>query len=209
MTDIGSALLQAIIDEPEDDTHRLVYADWLEGEVDTAESRARAEFIRVQIRLDREFGVPTDGSPVVTGDKIADREEVRLLGRERVLFLANRDKWFQKWYAIDDGWESSWDMLRHPVEFRRGFVHRITCDVNDWLTRADDITASQPVQEVTLTTWPVVVVPDRVYHRPMYCWLAGRPQVGDWFSGDTDHVDIAKSLLRKSWPHISFTLLKD
>ena len=43
-------LLQAILDEPEDDAPRLIYADWLEdnGEAD------RAEFIRLQIELARD-----------------------------------------------------------------------------------------------------------------------------------------------------------
>jgi uncharacterized protein (TIGR02996 family) len=41
------AFLQAILESPDDDTPRLVYADWLDeyGETD------RAEFIRVQIAL--------------------------------------------------------------------------------------------------------------------------------------------------------------
>jgi uncharacterized protein (TIGR02996 family) len=43
------ALFQAILDKPEDDDLRLVYADWLEEHGDPA----RAEFIRVQIQLAR------------------------------------------------------------------------------------------------------------------------------------------------------------
>ena len=43
------AFLQAIIDVPEDDLPRLVYADWLE-EHGQAE---RAELIRVQVQLAR------------------------------------------------------------------------------------------------------------------------------------------------------------
>jgi uncharacterized protein (TIGR02996 family) len=44
------ALLRAICEDPDDDTVRLVYADWLEerGEPDEV---ARAEFIRVQVAL--------------------------------------------------------------------------------------------------------------------------------------------------------------
>src|SRR5262245_15204849 len=44
------ALLRGVIDEPDDDTPRLVMADWFEenGESD------RAEFIRLQIQLARE-----------------------------------------------------------------------------------------------------------------------------------------------------------
>src|SRR5215472_2671870 len=41
-------LLQAIIDEPDDDGLRLIYADWLEERGDP-----RSEFIRVQVELAR------------------------------------------------------------------------------------------------------------------------------------------------------------
>lgn len=42
----GDKLLQAILDNPEDDALRLVYADWLEERGDP-----RGEFIRVQVLL--------------------------------------------------------------------------------------------------------------------------------------------------------------
>lgn len=51
MTD-RDLLLRAILDEPADDTARLVYADWLD-ELGGARSAARAEFIRVQVELSR------------------------------------------------------------------------------------------------------------------------------------------------------------
>jgi uncharacterized protein (TIGR02996 family) len=46
------AFLRAIIEDPEDDGHRLVYSDWLE-ETGSPEDRDRAEFIRVQCQLAR------------------------------------------------------------------------------------------------------------------------------------------------------------
>lgn len=53
MTD-EQALLQSIIDNPDDDFSRLVFADWLEenGQAD------RAEFIRVQVAIARGDGDP-------------------------------------------------------------------------------------------------------------------------------------------------------
>jgi uncharacterized protein (TIGR02996 family) len=45
----GEAIFQCILDNPEDDTPRLVYADWLDEHGDPD----RAEFIRVQIELAR------------------------------------------------------------------------------------------------------------------------------------------------------------
>src|SRR5262245_61645453 len=44
------ALYRAILAHPDEDTPRLVYADWLDENGDAADRR-RAEFIRLQIRL--------------------------------------------------------------------------------------------------------------------------------------------------------------
>ncbi|MBY0230983.1 MAG: TIGR02996 domain-containing protein, partial [Gemmataceae bacterium] len=42
------AFLEAILADPHDDAHRLVYADWLEENGD----EARARFIRLQCRAE-------------------------------------------------------------------------------------------------------------------------------------------------------------
>src|SRR5438270_1223294 len=47
-----AAFLNAIRDDPDDDTPRLVYADWLDEQGGIANA-ARAEFIRVQVGLAR------------------------------------------------------------------------------------------------------------------------------------------------------------
>src|SRR6266545_1555955 len=52
MTD-GYALLRAIEANPEEDTPRLAYADWLDENAASESDRARAEFIRVQCELAR------------------------------------------------------------------------------------------------------------------------------------------------------------
>jgi uncharacterized protein (TIGR02996 family) len=46
------ALLRAVIERPEDDAVRLVYADWLEEFGATEADQARAEFIRAQIQAE-------------------------------------------------------------------------------------------------------------------------------------------------------------
>jgi uncharacterized protein (TIGR02996 family) len=56
----GESLLRAILDEPDEDVHRLVYADWLEENGDSA----RAEFIRAQCALAR---FHDEGDPFTTG----------------------------------------------------------------------------------------------------------------------------------------------
>ena len=47
---LETAFLAAILERPEDDFPRLVYADWLDENGDPA----RAEFIRLQLQLARE-----------------------------------------------------------------------------------------------------------------------------------------------------------
>ncbi|MCI0700590.1 MAG: TIGR02996 domain-containing protein [Planctomycetia bacterium] len=64
------ALLKAICENPDDDTPRLVFADWLQENGD----EARAEFIRAQIELAR--GV----------------ENARLKDREEALLATHRDE---------------------------------------------------------------------------------------------------------------------
>ena len=48
-----SALLTAIIEHPDEDTPRLVYADWLDEHATSAAQRARAEYIRLEIEQAR------------------------------------------------------------------------------------------------------------------------------------------------------------
>lgn len=61
--DVQAALLAAIADRPDDDTPRLVYADWLDDHAgdlpDPAAARVRAEFIRVQCEATRLAHLPT------------------------------------------------------------------------------------------------------------------------------------------------------
>ena len=69
------AFLQAILDEPDDDTPRLVLADWLDDHGDPE----RAELIRVQCELAR---------------WVPDLDErTALRRRERQLLEAHRDEW--------------------------------------------------------------------------------------------------------------------
>lgn len=45
----GAALLRAVCDDPDDDTARLAYADWLDENASGQSDRARAEFVRIQV----------------------------------------------------------------------------------------------------------------------------------------------------------------
>lgn len=70
------ALLKAVCDHPDDDTPRLVFADWLQENGD----ETRAEFIRLQVRREREV--------------ITDRDEwARVVSREFALEKTYGPRW--------------------------------------------------------------------------------------------------------------------
>src|SRR5262245_49341694 len=70
----GDALLRACFENPDDDTPRLAYADWLDENGDPD----RAEFIRVQLELER-------------GQ--SDDARARLRDREKELLAADEREW--------------------------------------------------------------------------------------------------------------------
>jgi uncharacterized protein (TIGR02996 family) len=93
MSATGQGLLQAIAAEPDDDTHRLVCADWVHDQG----RPERAEFIRAQVTLARD---PTD-SPERRALAFRARE---LLDAHEAEWLGDLRKRATEWY------------------FRRGFV---------------------------------------------------------------------------------------
>ena len=99
------ALFQAILANPEDDAVRLVYADWL----DEHGNAARAEFIRVQIRL-------AQLAP-------CDLEWPSLRQRELTLLQEHRRTWEAELPELpdddDEGCWLSWGA------FRRGFIDEV------------------------------------------------------------------------------------
>jgi uncharacterized protein (TIGR02996 family) len=114
MSDQGAALLQAIADAPEDDTPRLVYADWLDEHGDGA----RAEFIRVQIERAR---LPRD-----------DNRQAELAAREKQLLDRHRDPWLG---TMPNG------VLSRP--WARGFPEAVGCvnpsEWREWQLSRDDL----------------------------------------------------------------------
>jgi uncharacterized protein (TIGR02996 family) len=160
----GELLLRAVIASPDEDTPRLVYADWLQENGQDE----RAEFIRVQCEL-------SQPSELIGREYALKRREWEILGRD----WSNADTWFCgdifKLSNISDGPQlhvrpadapenaaremrlhtargfahyAARDMRLHTA---RGFVHSVTCNAADWLKHADAILSKHPVREVTLT----------------------------------------------------------
>jgi uncharacterized protein (TIGR02996 family) len=119
---IEQAFLADILEHPDDDAVRLVFADWLQDNGDPD----RAEFIRVQCECE---GLP-DGHP---------RLEV-LLRRGDELLRKNQQRW-QEGVAECGG---SW-----PI-FRRGFIEAVDCSARALLACGDRLFAQAPLGELTL-----------------------------------------------------------
>ncbi|HWG46152.1 MAG TPA: TIGR02996 domain-containing protein [Gemmataceae bacterium] len=122
------AFLQAIREEPHDDAHRLIYADWLE-EQGGAHRTARANFIRAQCR----FAVlPAD-----------DPMRGALEGEAADLLAEHECAWTQPLHGLAEDWQ-----------FARGFVEAITIKGADFLTHAERLFAFAPLRAVHLLIGP-------------------------------------------------------
>ena len=172
------AFTQAIIETPDDDTPRLVFADYLEEHGD----EEQAEFIRVQIELakyksnrcpnrqDRKSPQTLLGYPVIIkGENCGrcrwcqlDRREKELLPQQRTPF-----RYRQTLYVNESEtrfrWSDSPDM-DNPVDlvFRRGFIAEITLSCADWLAHRERLLKAVPLEEVTLTHVPHLSPQDTV-----------------------------------------------
>jgi uncharacterized protein (TIGR02996 family) len=100
-------IFQAILENPEDDALRLVYADWLEEHGNTP----RAEFIRVQIEL-------------ANCSEEDDTRRMNLEQRENELLRKHARRWKAETRApAGIKWDGVWkDSLHDFVPFRRGFL---------------------------------------------------------------------------------------
>jgi uncharacterized protein (TIGR02996 family) len=133
MSSERQAFMEAILRDPEDDTVRLVFADYLEenGEPE------RAEFIRSQCWL---WANPScggcTGEEWVHGKPCAECDRRNTLrGKTGIILFA-----FRMWHEWSGAARelipvaARWD---DHIHFARGFVHSVTCTAADWLKHAD------------------------------------------------------------------------
>jgi uncharacterized protein (TIGR02996 family) len=117
-------LLQAILAEPEDDSVRLVYADWLDEHGD----QDRAEFIRVQCELAR-LGA-------------SDRRVQRLRHREKLLLRQHATEWAGSLRQLE---------CYGYIGFERGFVYSVRqVEAEEFLNHLPDFFERHPLQVVEL-----------------------------------------------------------
>jgi uncharacterized protein (TIGR02996 family) len=114
-----SALLRTIRETPDDDTARLVYADFVEEEGDAA----RGEFIRVQIAL----ACTPEGDPARTV----------LEDREHELLAENEHRWIGAAPNTDGllGWH-----------FERGFINEVSATTSFMLNEGAGVCAAHPIR---------------------------------------------------------------
>jgi uncharacterized protein (TIGR02996 family) len=124
------ALLAAIAAHPDEDTPRLVFADWLDEHGDPE----RAEFIRVQIALAQNADAKGDRAPA---------EIAALAARERVLLGRNRVRWLRPLRALGAGTSLHGD-------FWRGFVNDVGIDAEVFVERGNELWTCSPVVELRL-----------------------------------------------------------
>jgi uncharacterized protein (TIGR02996 family) len=113
------AFLADIVQHPDDDAPRLVFADWLEDQGDSA----RAEFIRVQCELAR-----LDS---------ADERYPDLNVRQLQLLAEHERDWLGEWADRLVRWE-----------FRRGLLHEVTIQPEPFVTAGAGLLAGHPIHTV-------------------------------------------------------------
>lgn len=155
-----AGFLTAIRNHPDDDTARLVYADWLQ-EHDQPE---RAEFIRGQIALhhgsDRSLQKRTrellalhwqEWFPVAAGKAINAWASVHPKHREPAVMFYERVRGGPQFTTNEA--ERLGGSTHYQMWFvRRGFVDEVVACWSHWQDRGDRLLKCEPVQKVALTT---------------------------------------------------------
>jgi uncharacterized protein (TIGR02996 family) len=112
-------LLQAIVENPDDDARRLLFADWVEdhGELE------RAEFIRVQIELAKLPNV--------------DNRRPALEQRETALLARNESEWVKPIRHCVASWT-----------FHRGFIAEVTVTVDMYKQHTFELLNLAPIRRM-------------------------------------------------------------
>jgi uncharacterized protein (TIGR02996 family) len=164
----GEALLRGVLLRPDDDTARLVYADWLQENRGHAGAQL-ARFIRDQIWL---WANPSCGS--CTGPEWAagkfcpecrEREERR--GRTAVEMFGRG--WWLEWSSPANKCVPAGALWDDHIQFARGFVSEIHLPLAAFMEHAKALFSAHPIERVTLTD-----------KEPLHFTLDADPVSPDW-----------------------------
>jgi uncharacterized protein (TIGR02996 family) len=182
----ADAFLDAIFDHPDDDTPRLVYADWLQEHG----QENYAQFIRLQCAAARE--------------KPWSDEANRLW--EEIGRVWNRldDEW---WPATREEWsvDDSRSELLDAVHFNRGFLRPVVRVASNHLVACEACWAWLPTPATTLELWPESDL-ESLASVPVLRRVSHIQSRSDWWDYDEDSNSVRSSpgldaLLRS--PHLS------
>lgn len=147
------ALIAAILANPDEDTPRLMFADWLDEHDDSQ----RAEFVRVQVELNRLRAADEDLPDAAENDFFQNRDwpiawrasdfprRIELLGREKALHREHAAGWragLPK-YANNEA-------TRNAVRFRRGFVGHAQVSLGPLVKDPAALWRHEPVESILL-----------------------------------------------------------
>lgn len=159
-----AAFLGAIREAPDDDTPRLVYADWLD---EAGGDPAHAELIRLQCRLATHERVSVDEVRLPGRDKtrglgadpfppgyVRFGERTKLYRREKQLLARN----YRRWASLGPPGNTfevvlgrRWSFSGAPAcRFVRGFLEDVAVRLLSWLNLGHEICDSHPVRRVDL-----------------------------------------------------------
>jgi uncharacterized protein (TIGR02996 family) len=125
----ADAFLQDILAHPDDDTPRLIFADWLEEQGD-AGNIVRAEFIRVQCAL--------------AAAQLPEQQRAGLVRREQQLLGERAEEWARPIRRLVRFWN-----------FHRGFIDEATMLAHTFLKHAGRLFRSAPIQHLRLSLYRV------------------------------------------------------
>jgi uncharacterized protein (TIGR02996 family) len=162
-----AAFIQTIVAQPDDDTPRLVFADWL----DEHDDAARAEFIRLQCEIARMTG--TEGARLSAA-----------AAREKELWKAHSQSWSQE---LPQQW------ARTKVRFRRGFPAILSCTLTQWIG-AKNLLQLAPIQSLTIS--PQVYDATKMAKFAATSYLAGVRAVQFDIYNHPDRADAIRLLSR-------------
>lgn len=202
----GDALLRDVLEHPDDDTPRLILADWLEEHGGEAE---RADFIRSQVVLatyKRETcpNAPVEGVPesLFGYPVLLEGENPNRCGRCRWCGLKEQEKallnahGLSRW--VPNGWEG-WVEGRQA--FHRGFIETLRMDGDSWVQHADTILAQHPIEQVQLTIPPSLAVSYSPFDGNLY---GLEKRAGLHVTATEAKSAPLTALLNKAWPKIRF-----
>jgi uncharacterized protein (TIGR02996 family) len=182
-----AAFLQAILDAPDDDAPRLIYADWLDEHGDAA----RAEFIRLQCEAARL-------NP-------RDPRKKRLDRRWMTLFRMHHRDWDRPLLEALDcrvppaGWigglvpllRNQWpNPAVHRREYLRGFVGGVEIGMQSFLTHAKALFGAAPVQQVVFRSGTPERLP-RLLESPYFSRLR-KLELSAQYLDDADALALAQ-----------------